>query len=312
MTLSYAPPALTLRQLQYAVAVAESRSFRRAAERCRVAQPSLSAQIAALEAALGVALFERDRRKVLLTAAGERLVREARDLLERAAALEQAARGLSDPLRGRLTLGVLPTIAPYLLPELTPGLAAALPELTALWVEERTEVLVRQLREGAIDAAILAAEARLGDGEQATLARDPFLLALPHGQDRWGCAARVAASDLHDAPLLLLEDGHCLRDQALPFCSRAGMRELAFRATSLPTLVQMVAAGAGLTLLPALAAGTERGRAAIDLRHLSPEPHRTIILQWRSGSPLSGALRRLAAVIRGLWPGGQGGQACAG
>lgn len=310
MTISYAPSALTLRQLQYAVAVAEFRSFRKAAEACHVAQPSLSAQVAALEGALGAVLFERDRRRVLLTEAGGAFVQGARRLLEEAAALEAQAKGAADPLRGRLRIGILPTIAPYLLPGVMPGLSAALPELTVLWVEERTEVLVRMLQDGRIDAALLAKEARLGDGEQAALARDPFLLAMPDNHPL--CSDNVPlppvlAEQLSDAPFLLLEDGHCLRDQALPFCSGAGVRELAFRATSLPTLVQMVAAGAGLTLLPELAAATESGRAPIRLRRLSPEPYRTLILQWRAGSPISGGLRRLAGVLRGVWPGGQGG-----
>jgi LysR family transcriptional regulator, hydrogen peroxide-inducible genes activator len=169
----------TLRQLQYVVAVAETLSFRAAAERCHVAQPSLSAQLAQLEKALGVRLFERDRRRVLLTAAGRVLVERARAVLRETGDLVEAAIRAGDPLNGRLQIGVIPTISPYLLPTAAPALRRAHPRLTVVWREEKTADLLRDLQAGALDAALLALEADIGDVERAVIARDPFVLATP-------------------------------------------------------------------------------------------------------------------------------------
>jgi LysR family hydrogen peroxide-inducible transcriptional activator len=296
---TFAPPPITLRQLQYVVAVADARSFRRAAERCGVSQPSLSAQLAQLEDALGSRLFERERRPVLLTPAGEQIVARARRLLMDTDDLVGAARHLIDPLAGALRIGVIPTISPYLLPEIVPALRRAHPELSALWVEEKTETLVAGLGEGKLDAALLALEAPLGALDHQTIARDPFVLATPIGHALAAGKGPVKLADLGGATVLLLDDGHCLRDQALSFCARARVHEADFRATSLPTLAQMVSAGAGVTLLPELAVATEnrRGRLAIR-RFADPAPHRTIALAWRKSSPLGPALRRLADTIR--------------
>lgn len=298
-----APHPFSLRQLQYAVAVAEELSFRKAAEKCRVAQPSLSAQLAQLEEALGVQLFERDRRRVLLTAAGRELVERARRILLEADDLLESARQMRDPWSGTLRIGVIPTISPYLLPCVAPVLRQEYPRLTIVWVEDKTAVLVRSLETGSLDAALLALEADIGDVEQEVIARDPFVLATPPDHPLGQYTSPVALSDLRGADVLLLDEGHCLREQALALCERARARELEFRATSLPTLVQMVASGAGVTLLPVLALSVELRRAALRLRPFAPpEPYRTVALMWRRGSPLGESLRQVAATIREAYP----------
>lgn len=293
----------SLRQLQYAVAVADTLSFRRAAERCHVSQPSLSAQLAQLEEQLGVRLFERDRRRVLPTGAGRELVERARAILVAAGDLVEAGRRVADPLTGTLRLGVIPTISPYLLPAVTPALRARFPRLVPLWVEEKTATLVGSLERGAIDGALLALEAELGDVEHAIIARDDFVLAAAAGDPLCARAAPASAAELAGASVLLLDDGHCLREQALSFCSRARLEEREFRATSLPTLVQMVASGAGVTLLPELAVATEVARAGLRVRRFAaPAPHRTIALVWRRRSPVGPAMRSLAAALRQHYP----------
>lgn len=294
-----APHPFTLRQLQYALAVAETLSFRRAAERCHVAQPSLSAQVAGLEEALGVRLFERNRRRVLVTPAGEALLERARGVAASADGLLEAARGAGDPLAGTLRLGVIPTVSPYLLPAASPAIRADFPRLRLEWLEEKTSVLISRLRSGALDGALLALEAELGEVEQEVVAVDPFLLAAPFGHPLAAGPGPARVPDLRGADVLLLDEGHCLRAQALEVCSRARAREREFRATSLPTLVQMVASGAGVTLLPLLSVPTEAGRGELVLREFAgPAPHRTLALVWRPGAPVGPALRRLAATLR--------------
>jgi LysR family hydrogen peroxide-inducible transcriptional activator len=299
------PPPLSLRQLQYAVAVADTLSFRGAAERCHVAQPSLSAQLAQLEEALGVRLFERDRRRVMLTAAGRELVERARRVLREADDLVDAASRAGDPLGGRLSIGVIPTISPYLLPAVAPALRRAYPKLTIAWREDKTADVMRGVRDGTLDAALLALEADIGDVEREVIARDPFVLATPARHPLGTAAGPVRPADLREAPVLLLDDGHCFRDQALAVCSRARVRESEFRATSLTTLAQMVAGGAGVTLLPRLAVATEAARSGLRVRAFTePAPHRTIGLVWRRGFPIASALRQVAETVRAAYPRG--------
>lgn len=296
--MNLAPQPFTLRQLQYIVAVADSLSFRRAAEACHVSQPALSAQLAQVEDALGVQLFERDKRHVLLTPAGHTLVERARRLLVDADALVDAARRAADPLTGTLRIGVIPTVSPYLLPLLATALRAGFPRLQVIWTEEKTPVLVERLGAGAIDAALLALEAELGDVESAPVLRDPFVLATPATHALALGAEPVREGELAGADVLLLDDGHCFRTQALAFCNQAHLRELAFRATSLTTLVQMVAGGAGVTLLPRMAVATETRRAGLGLRPLAePAPFRTIALVWRPRSALRAALEQVALAM---------------
>jgi LysR family transcriptional regulator, hydrogen peroxide-inducible genes activator len=298
-----APHAVTLRQLQYVVAVADELSFRRAADACGVSQPALSAQLAELEMALGARLFERDRRRVVLTPAGLVLVPRARELLLLADDLVESARMLGDPLAGTLRIGVIPTISPYLLPQAVPVLRRAFPRLTIAWVEDKTRVLAHDLGAGELDAALLALEADLGDVEHHVIGTDSFLLATPSDHPLAAAGLSPATlEDLRNCDVLLLDEGHCLREQALSFCGQAGVRERSFRATSLPTLAQMVAGGAGVTLLPELAAATETRRSDICLRRFAePAPRRTIALVWRRRSPLAPALRRLAETLAEAW-----------
>jgi LysR family hydrogen peroxide-inducible transcriptional activator len=290
---------LTLRQLQYACAVADELSFRRAAERCHVAQPSLSSQVAELERSLGIALFERDRRRVLVTAAGAEVLARARALLLAADDLVDAARRRADPLAGALRIGVIPTIGPYLLPDLDPALRRAFPALELRWSEDQTERLVAQVQGGDLDAALLALEADLGGLEHATIGADRFVLAAPAGHPLSRGRRRLKVEDLATERVLLLDDGHCLRDQALDLCALVGAQELGFRATSMTTLVQMAASGAGITLLPAMALEVENRRAELVIRRFrEPAPHRTIAFAWRPGSPLREPIEALAAAAR--------------
>jgi len=300
--MSLSPPLFTLRQLQYAVAVADALSFRRAAERCNVSQPSLSAQLAQLEEALGLRLFERDRRRVLATVAGHELVERARLMLRDADDLVDLARRARDPLAGALRIGVIPTVSPYLLPRIAPALRAAYPRLTALWVEDKTSALLRALDAGALDAAIVALDAELGDVERELIGEDPFLLATPIGHPLGAKSTPVRLAELRDVSVLLLDEGHCLREQALTFCSTARARELEFRATSLSTLALMVAGGGGVTLLPQLAVPTETRRADLTIRDFAePAPRRILALIWRKRSPLAPALRELARTTRAAY-----------
>ena len=301
--MSSAPHPFSLRQLQYAVAVADTLSFRKAAERCRVSQPALSAQLAQLEEALGVRLFERDPRRVLPTAAGKDIIERSRAALVAADEVVVSAQRTRDPLSGRLRVGVIPTISPYLLPVAAPALRTACPRHTTVWIEDKTEVLVESLDAGVIDAALLALEAEIGDVEHERVAADPFVLAMRPDDPLATAVEAAAIAELADADVLLLDDGHCFRDQALAFCARANARELEFRATSLSTLVQMVAAGSGVTLLPALAVPTEAARAGLAVRPFAaPAPSRTIALVWRRRSPIAAALRKLAHAIRDAYP----------
>lgn len=297
--MNFRPLPVTLRQLQYVVAVADARSFRRAAEVCRVSQPTLSAQVAELESALGIRVFDRDRRKVLVTPTGQEIVARAKRILVDSNDLVEAAARHKDPLRGRLRLGVIPTIAPYLLPELTRPLRRKFPHATLLWVEDKTGKLAADLDSGELDGALLALEAEIGDLEHEVIGTDAFVLAAPPDHPLAKSKNKLSPSELEGAQVLLLDDGHCFRDQVLSVCSQANSQELEFRATSLSTLTQMVLAGAGVTLLPTIALSTENraGRLAIR-RFTAPEPGRTLALVWRRGSALEPALRAIGAAMR--------------
>jgi LysR family hydrogen peroxide-inducible transcriptional activator len=284
------------------MAVADSLNFRKAAELCHVSQPSLSAQIGQIEKGLGIRLFERDRRHVLVTSPGRRLLERVRHVLSEADGLLAEARLAGDPLAGTLRIGILPTISPYLLPGITPALRGAHPRLMPIWLEEKTESLLKSLDAGDLDAALLALEAEIGDVEREIVAIDPFVLATREDDPLGASLSPVRPAQLRGKNVLLLDDGHCFRDQALEYCSKAKARELEFRATSLSTLAQMVAGGAGVTLLPRLAVATEAQRAGLRVRPFAdPVPHRTIVLVWRKRSPLASALKQIAATIRSAY-----------
>ena len=289
---------LSLRQLQYVVAVADTLGFRRAAERCAVSQPTLSAQVQHLEEVLGVKLFERDRRRVLVTTAGEEIVARARRILVDTEDLLAVATRARDPFAGTFRVGVIPTIAPYFLPEVTQVLAKKYPHLRPVFREEKTEDTVRDLWAGTLDAGLVALEADLGALEHAEVMRDPFVVAMPRGH-RLARKKKIAQSDLDDQEVLLLEDGHCLRSQALALCSKAGAHEMDLRATSLATLVQMVAGSHAVTLLPDLALAVENRGAQLEIRPFAaPVPFRTLALVWRPRSPFAEAFRKTAATLR--------------
>jgi LysR family hydrogen peroxide-inducible transcriptional activator len=297
-----APHAFSLRQLQYAVAVADTLSFRKAAEACRVAQPSLSAQLALLEEALGVRLFERDARRVELTPAGRSLVERARELVRSADAIVDAARTLADPFSGTLRVGVIPTLAPYLLPEIAPLLRQRYPKLAFVWTEEKTPVLVERLADSELDCAIVALEAEIGNLASFVLGKDPFLFAAAPGHALAAGKGPLAAKQLDGERVFLLDDGHCFREQALSFCSRSGAEEAGYRATSLATLVQMAAGGAGVTLLPSIAVALENRRGALTIRPFAPKaPFRTIALVWRRSSPLETTLGGVGKTLKGAY-----------
>jgi len=283
--------SFTLRQLQYALAVRELRGFGKAAERCFVSQPSLGAQIAELEGAIGLTLFDRELRPVAPTPDGERWLVNAEALLRSADWLDGLARQFGDPLGGTIRLGIIPSIAPYLLSTATPVLLERLPRLGVQWIEEKTEVLVAKIQRGELDGAVLALEARLDGLESIAFARDPFLFVCAASDsancDESGMAVQLERVD--PASLLLLDEGHCLRDQVVAACgSTSSDRD--FRATSLATLVQVVSAGLGVVLLLKLCVKAETARASLSVRVAEPESFRTLGLAWRHGTTRTPAL----------------------
>lgn len=292
------PPAVNLRDLRYLLAVAEHGHFGRAAEACGVSQPTLSVQLRKLEASLGLALFERGGKGVAPTPACERLLGHVRAAVAEADAILAAARDLRDPLAGRLRLGIIPTLAPYLLPLVFAPLRAALPALEVEPWEDQTASLLRLLRAHELDAAILATEVDGPDLTSLPLFDEPFLAALPPDHPL-AARPRVTEADL-TRDILVLADGHCLRDQALAACgqrSRAnGAPGDTLRAASLSTLLNMVAAGYGTTLIPGLAAGAAQD-AGIVLRPLATQAGRTVRLAWRARFPRRSALEAVAQVI---------------
>ncbi|MBL9006782.1 MAG: LysR family transcriptional regulator [Myxococcales bacterium] len=293
----FSPHPLSLRQLQYLVAIAETGSFHGAAELCHVAQPSLSSQVAQAEQALGVQVFERDRRRVLLTAAGHEVLRRARAVLLSADDLLDAVARCGDPLAGPLRIGVIPTISPYLLPDVAPALRQAFSQLALTWQEDKTASLLSALQAGELDAALVALETDLGHVEYAVLGYDPFVLATAPQHPLSRGTQPLLPDELSGCELLLLAEGHCLRDQVLSACKRA--HSSPFFSTSLPTLVQMVLSGSGVTLLPTLALPSENRRGELHLRAFAkPGLGRTLALAWRAGSATAPALRKIAAVMK--------------
>lgn len=289
---------LSLRQLEYAVAIADTRGFHRAAERCHVSQPTLSSQVQQLESVLGVRLFERDRRGVILTPAGADIVARARRVLVEVGDLLSAATLAGDPLAGTFRVGVIPTLAPYLLPEVIPALHARYERLRLILREERTDGVMTELHEGKLDLGLVALEADLGARDAAVIVKDPFVVAMPPGHSL-AEKKQVTLEDLERERVLLLDDGHCFRNQALALCARAGAKEADLRATSLGTLVQMVSIGGGITLLPKLAVAIENRRGQLAIRpFVDPAPSRTIALVWRTSSPFTDAFRTLADALR--------------
>jgi LysR family hydrogen peroxide-inducible transcriptional activator len=290
---------MNLRDLRYLVALADTRHFGRAAEKSHVSQPTLSAQIRKLEEYLGVQLVERQPRKVALTDVGERVVERARRIVRDSDEMVELAKQSRDPLAGKLRVALIPTIGPYLLPTVSPRIRKAVPKLQLMLYEYQTGVLMDRLREGEIDLGILALGFETVEFESRVLYEEPFTVALPSTHPLAKKTA-LKIEDLSGETLLLLEDGHCLRDQALDVCGRVDVRETQdFRATSLETLRQMVAAGLGVTLLPELA--TEgpfaSGRSVAVRPFQKPVPRRTVGAIWRKSSTRLPAIEAVCDAI---------------
>ncbi len=293
----------TLRQLQYLKLLAENGSFGRAAEAAHVTQPTLSAGIQELERTLGASVVDRARSGVILTPVGEEALRRATVILNEAEELVEAAKNAGQPLTGRFRLGVIPTIAPFLLPRALPLLRERFPKLRLFLREDLTQRLIASLKAGQLDAALIALPYDMAGLDWAHVADDELLAAMPaaHPLARFATAEPAA---MEREGLILLEDGHCLREHALAACGlkppRAAPGQEPFAATSLPTLVQMVGSGLGMTFLPAMAVEAGLAKAAqvailpIDADH----PSREIVVAWRAGSNRAAEGRLLAAVLR--------------
>ncbi|HLI12944.1 MAG TPA: hydrogen peroxide-inducible genes activator [Alphaproteobacteria bacterium] len=276
----------TLRQLRHLTALAEHRHFGKAAAACHVTQSTLSASIKELEDTLGAALVDRTKRSVVLTPLGEETVRRGRRVLQEAEELALNARAAGEPLSGALRMGVIPTISPFLLPQILPTLRRAYPKLKLYLKEDLTERLIEQLENGQLDVVLMALPYDARNLETEALFEDRFSLAVPRDHPL-AAEKRVKASELEGEPLLLLQDGHCLRQHALSACGIHTRRPVdAFEATSLHTLVQMVDNGLGITLLPQLAidAGIAKGTRLVFRPLVSDEPSREIGLAWRRGT----------------------------
>jgi LysR family transcriptional regulator, hydrogen peroxide-inducible genes activator len=291
---------MNLKDLKYLVALADTGHFGKAAERTFVSQPTLSAQIKKLEDYLGVKLVERQPKNVQLTEVGREIVVRARRMLNEGDEIIEVARNNTDPFAGKLRLALIPTIGPYLLPRVMPKLRKALPSLSLMLYEYQTEPLLKRLRDGEIDMGLLALPVDQDGIESRALYEEDFMVALPNGHPL-GAKSAIKTQDLKGQTLLLLEDGHCLRDQALEVCSRVDVREPEdFRATSLETLRQMVVAGLGITLLPELAVeapfGSQRGLAV--RRFAKPAPSRTVGAVWRKSSTRAAVIAAVCDVIK--------------
>jgi LysR family hydrogen peroxide-inducible transcriptional activator len=283
---------MNLKDLKYLVALADTGHFGKAAERTFVSQPTLSAQLKKLEEFLGVKLVERQPRNVQLTEVGKQVVVRARRMLDEGDQIIALARNNKDPLAGKLKLALIPTIGPYLLPRVMQKIRKALPQLGLMLYEHQTEALLKRLRDGEVDLGIMA----------LPIYQEAFTVALPN-HHALAAKSTIKVQDLKGQTLLLLEDGHCLRDQALEVCSRIDVREAEdFRATSLETLRQMVVAGLGITLLPETAVespfGSQRG---LTIRQFSkPAPTRTVGAVWRKSTTRAQAIAAVCDVVAGV------------
>lgn len=288
---------MNLRDLKYLVAVAEHKHFGRAAEACFVSQPTLSMQLKKLEDTLGVTLIERSKKQVMLTTAGLTITDKAREILAQTDQLIALAKVSRDPLGGELRLGAFPTLAPYLFPLIVPKINAALPNLKLLLIEEKTATLLNQLQDGRLDAALIAMPVEERSIIATPVFSEAFLLAVPKAH---ALAKRqhVTPEDIQNQPILLLDEGHCLRDQALALCQRIGAKESDnFRATSLETLRQMVKSGVAITLIPQLAA-TQKETDIFYIPFINQPFTREIALCTRTQFPRTQLIERLATLIK--------------
>jgi LysR family transcriptional regulator, hydrogen peroxide-inducible genes activator len=295
----YGDAPMNLKDLKYLVALSDTGHFGKAAERTFVSQPTLSAQLKKLEEFLGVKLIERQPKNVQLTEVGKQVVLRARRMLDEQDEIIALARSNTDPMGGKLKLALIPTIGPYLLPRVMQKIRKSLPHLGLMLYEYQTEPLLKQLRDGEIDVGIMALPAPRDGLESRALYEEAFTVALPNHHPL-AAKSTIKVPDLQGQTLLLLEDGHCLRDQALEVCGRIDVHEAEdFRATSLETLRQMVVAGLGVTLLPALAVespfGSQRG---LTIRQFAkPAPSRTVGAVWRKSTTRGPAIAAVCDVV---------------
>ena len=275
---------MNLRDLEYLVAVDEEGHFNRAAERCFVSQPTLSGQLKKLEEQLGVQLIERSTRRVLMTDVGRAVAAQARRVLSASRGIREIAESFHDPMAGDLQVGLIPTLAPYLLPQIMPMLREQYPRLK-LWLhEQQTSVLMERLRQAELDLLILALPVPTHEFVEVDLFREPFWLAVPSSDPLARCE-QASLADLHGRELMLLEEGHCLREHALDVCLTAGVsKHNAFQATSLETLRHMVGEGMGSTLIPQLAVPEKRDGEVLYRPFAEPVPSRRIGMLYRKGS----------------------------
>ena len=287
---------VTLRQLRYFDALARHGHFGRAAEACSISQPALSMQIKEMEEALGGVLLERGGRQVGLTSFGEELLQRVRDILRSVDELGDFARASRDRLAGRLRVGMIPTIAPYILPKVIENLARLHPELDIHVRETLTPKLIKEVVEGRLDTAIVALPVSEPSLTEIALFKENFLLVRPGEQNGAPVPSRES---LREMKLLLLEEGHCFRDQALSFCNmQASPPREVLDASSLSTLVQMVGAGIGVTLIPEMAVEVETRSATVSVaRFRNPQPVRTIGMVWRKSSPLARQLQQISEAV---------------
>lgn len=290
---------MNIRDLKYLTAVAELRHFGKAAEACFVSQPTLSTQLKKLEDELGITVFERNNKNVMLTEVGKTIVEQAQKILREVDNLKDIAALATDPLSGPFRIGFIPTLGPYILPHIIPALKKAYPKCEFYLIEEKTDAILAGMKDGKLDAAVLALPIHDPNLVIEPLFTEPFLLAASksHALKRRKTAK---ISDLESETLLLLEEGHCLRDQALEFCASHNIHEkTGFRATSLETLRYMVAAGSGVTLLPQLAIQTPGVTSQLSITPFAkPAPHRDIAMIWRNYSPRIACCEAIAHTIR--------------
>jgi LysR family hydrogen peroxide-inducible transcriptional activator len=285
---------MNIRDLKYIVAVAKEQHFARAAEASFVSQPALSMQIKKLEDELGVQIFERNQKNFLVTKVGAQIIKKAELILREAEEIKNIAKNSKDPFRGEIRIGAFPTLASYFFPAAVNKISKKFPKLKLLLIEEKTDELISKLKSGEIDAAFIAMPVLEDSLESKKIFSEEFLLAVPKNHDL-AKAKKIAMKELKGKTLMLLEDGHCLRNQALEACSMMGAFEQQdFKATSLETLRQMVIAGAGITLMPEIAAHKEDKISYIKIAHA---PQRTIGLVWRKSSSKKVLLEEVAKIL---------------
>lgn len=288
---------MNIRDLEYLAALAEYKHFRRAADACHVSQPTLSGQIRKLEDELGITLLERTSRKVLFTQSGLLLVEQAKKVLREVKLLKEMASNQGKEMTGPLHIGVIPTVGPYLLPYIMPTLKETFPELELFLYEAQTAQLLDQLESGRLDCAIVASVRETEAFIEVPVFNESMLLAVSE-QHPWAKEKQILMDRLKGCEILMLDDGHCLREQAIGYCFAAGAKENShFQATSLETLRNMVAANAGITLMPELAVLNEGTRSGVKYIPCSPKPARAITMVYRPGSPLRNRYERIAKTV---------------